>query len=174
MLHIFGFGGRWSSEGLLSGTSTSDPWFNGSNARLAFDDAGGVSYTGNKVPVEDLGGQGSRLSHWRSSLFDQEMMTAFACRGPSALSYITTSSFFDMGINVAVYGDDDFDFTARVCALGRMSNSWDSPFTVQTRYFEESTGREVGELSLQAVLSQRRSIPVRRPFVAPDVVSRRR
>ena len=174
MLHIFGFGGRWSSQGLLSGTSTSDPWFNGSNARVAFNDAGGLSYTGNKVPVENLGGQGSRLSHWRSSLFGQEMMTAFACRGPSALSYITTSSFVDMGIRVAEYGDDDFDFTATVCTLGRMSNSSESPFTVQTRYFEESTGREVGELSIQAVLSQRRSIPVRRPFVAPDVVSRRR
>jgi hypothetical protein len=139
-LHILGFGGFWEDQGLLSGRFTSDPWFNGAFARAAFNQAGGSNYTGNRVPVENVGGSGTALSHWRTSLFGGEMMQGFSCDGLAPISYITTESFFDKGIAVTQYGDDDFDVPFRGCPGGSGLAGRETPLAVPPSYIDESTG----------------------------------
>ncbi|MDE0708957.1 MAG: leucine-rich repeat domain-containing protein, partial [bacterium] len=65
--HVLGFGVTWSELGFLQDLSWDDPGadthFNGPQAIAAFDEAGGESYTGEKVPVQKMDG-----SHWRSEV----------------------------------------------------------------------------------------------------------
>ena len=85
--HTLGFGiDPWTDHNLLQNPSLGaynnrivpapDTHFSGANAIAAFNAAGGTSYTGAKVPVENtLGGSGSRDKHWRESVLDDELMT---------------------------------------------------------------------------------------------------
>ena len=158
MLHIMGFGGFWRSEFLVSGTLTSDPWFNGAFARLAFLASGGSSTRGPYVPVENIGGSGTVLVHWRTSLMSQELMTGYACGGPAPLSFITLSSFFDLGISVAAYGDDDYTVTYRGCA-GNLARAVEEPFTVVPIYRDERGG-----MVTETAMSRRRQARLRTPM----------
>ena len=60
-------------------------------AIAAFNDAGGRSYTGAKVPVE------SDRVHWRNSVFSNELMRS---GGGGALSAVTVQSLADIGYGV--------------------------------------------------------------------------
>ncbi len=112
MGHVLGFGVFWGGLGLLvpstcSGTSV-DPYFNGASAQAAFDAAGGTSYSGNKVPVENTGGAGTVCSHWRESVLGNELMTGWLDAGASPLSAITVQSLADMGYTVDASGADSY------------------------------------------------------------------
>ena len=78
----------------------SDPHFTGVAARTAFDEIGGGGYTGRRVPVEDTGGGGTRLVHWRETVFDNELMTGFIDPVSNPLSLVTIASLEDMGYEV--------------------------------------------------------------------------
>ncbi|KPK65220.1 MAG: hypothetical protein AMS21_05330 [Gemmatimonas sp. SG8_38_2] len=108
MGHVIGFGTVWDNLGLLIGAGGSDPYFIGVRAIEAFDRIGGASYTGNKVPVENTGGGGTRDSHWRESIFNNELMTGWIDAGLNPLSEQTVASFWDMGYLVNLDGADDF------------------------------------------------------------------
>ena len=77
--HALGFGSLWNAKGLLGEPSLSggtDPHFRGPRAQAEFDAAGGLAYTGKKVPVETFGGDGTADSHWRASVMgDAELMS---------------------------------------------------------------------------------------------------
>jgi hypothetical protein len=77
---------------------------------VAFDDVGGTGYTaGKKVPVEnEQGGGGTRDSHWRESVFDNELMTGFLNAGANPLSVVTVESFADLGYVVDPTGADAY------------------------------------------------------------------
>ena len=125
MGHVLGFGVLWGNMALLSDDNgllddcfpiaddpppplTTDPFFNGTLAIAAFNNNGGSSYTGNKVPVENDYGPGTRCGHWRESVLDNELMTGFA-EAPMTvmpLSELTVKSFADMGYTVAASGWD--------------------------------------------------------------------
>lgn len=166
MLHIMGFGGFWRSEFLVSGTLTSDPWFNGAFARMAFLASGGVSTRGQYVPVENIGGSGTALAHWRTSLMSDELMTGFACGGPVPLSFITVSSFFDLGIPVAVYGDDDYTVTYRGCAGNRV-RAVEEPFDVVPIYRDERGATLTdADMALRRRARLRTALPSRAPLPA--------
>jgi hypothetical protein len=103
MGHVLGIGTLWSQLGLLADPSLSggtDPHFTGPLAIAAFDAAGGAGYAGEKVPVEDTGGQGTADSHWRESVFASEIMTGFVGVGINPLSAITVRSLEDQGYGV--------------------------------------------------------------------------
>ena len=100
MLHVIGFGSTWTSVGLLSGSATTDPFFTGSQAIGAFNSLGGTAFVGNKVPVEGTGGSGTRNSHWRETVFKNELMTGFLNNGANPLSLVTVNSLADMGYTV--------------------------------------------------------------------------
>ena len=103
--HVLGIGLVWQRLGLLrnpaSDTSAPDTHFAGPLAIAAFDEAGGTSYGGAKVPVENLAGQGSRNSHWREGVLALELMTPRQHLGVAEpLSAITIQSLADLGYEV--------------------------------------------------------------------------
>ena len=87
-----------------------DTYFSGANAIAAFNDAGGSSYTGEKVPVENtVGGSGSQDSHWRESVLDNELMTPRIGEATThPLSAITIQSLADIGYRVDVTQADAY------------------------------------------------------------------
>ena len=106
MLHVMGFGIIWSELGLLSGASTSNPRFTGPNATAAYNRIFGLS--GSSVPVEASGGSGTRLSHWRESTFNTELMTGWLNGTTSPLSQITVASLADLGYQVNMSAVDTY------------------------------------------------------------------
>jgi hypothetical protein len=108
MLHVVGFGSIWTSLGLLSGSTTTDPFFTGSQAVAAFNAIGGAAFVGNRVPVEGTGGPGTRNSHWRETVFKNELMTGFLNNGTNPLSVVTAASLADLGYVVDGGAADPF------------------------------------------------------------------
>ena len=108
MGHVLGFSHVvWGLLDLLrnpaSDTSTPDTHFTGPLAIAAFDEAGGTGYVGAKVPVENMGGPGSRNSHWRDTVFAPELMSPYQRLGVAEpLSAITIQSLADLGYEVDV------------------------------------------------------------------------
>ncbi|HSK19308.1 MAG TPA: leishmanolysin-related zinc metalloendopeptidase [Longimicrobiales bacterium] len=99
--HVLGFPTIWSDPqfGLLQDTA-SNPYFSGTGALSAFQLAGGVAVNGVGVPVENTGGEGTRLSHWREAVLGNELMTGFISAGGNPLSAITIGSLEDIGYTV--------------------------------------------------------------------------
>ncbi|MEA2722932.1 MAG: hypothetical protein QOH59_703 [Gemmatimonadales bacterium] len=119
MGHVLGIGTLWDFQGLLADPSLSpsgtpnpgaDPHFTGSQAIAAFDNAGGLTYVGEKVPVEDMGGVGTADAHWRESVLDNELMTGFIGSGLNPLSRITIASLADQGYPVNFAAADPYSF----------------------------------------------------------------
>ena len=115
--HVLGFGLIWSDKDLLGDPSLDDNYnpvsppdthFSGPLAIAAFDDAGGASYQGKKVPVENQGGPGSQDAHWRESVFGDEIMSPFASDREEPLSAITIQSLADLGYAVDVSQADPY------------------------------------------------------------------
>lgn len=112
--HTLGFGSLWAERGLLGnpslpGSRGADTHFRGEGAITAFDAIGGTSYPGAKVPVEnESGGAGTRDSHWRNSVFLNELMTGSLSFGANPLSRVTLASLADLGYGVDLDGADDF------------------------------------------------------------------
>jgi hypothetical protein len=127
MGHVLGFGTLWGPTDfdLLedpadpSTPAIEDPHFTGPQAIAAFNAAGGTTYTGAKVPVMDIGGPGTRNSHWRDEVFDPELMTGFLTGGFNPLSAITVRSLQDLGYTVSVAGADPFTLTPAIRVAGQ-------------------------------------------------------
>ncbi len=92
--HVLGIGTVWTRKSLLTGTGGSDPQYTGIAARQAYNGLGGTSIN---VPVENQGGVGTRDSHWRETVFGNELMTGFIGGGYNPLSRITSRSLVDLG-----------------------------------------------------------------------------
>ncbi len=96
MGHVLGIGTVWVQKGLLQGAGTNNPTFIGANAMKEYGLLKGTGPT--PVPVENIGGPGTKGSHWRESVFDRELMTGFAESAPlMPLSRVTVASLKDMG-----------------------------------------------------------------------------
>lgn len=128
MAHVLGFGTLWPLQGLLADpvnldtTVQEDPHFIGPQAVDAFNEAGGSTYTGAKVPVEDVGSSGTANSHWRESVFGNELMTGFIDTGANPLSAISVAAMADAGYSINLSGADPYTLTAalRVGASRRL------------------------------------------------------
>ena len=103
MGHVLGFGTVWQAKGLLRNPADAssegiDTHFVGERAVARFDQAGGAEYPGAKVPVEHLGGPGTRNTHWRESVFGPELLTGIFDAGvPNPLSEVTIAALEDVG-----------------------------------------------------------------------------
>ena len=135
MLHVVGFGSIWTNKGLLSGSTTTDPFFTGAQAIASFNAIGGNVFVGNRVPVEGTGGPGTKNSHWRETVFKTELMTGFLGNGSNPLSVVTVSSLADLGYTVDTGAADPFAIVppfvappgaARVAAI-LMDDIWKGP-----------------------------------------------
>ena len=179
LLHVAGFPSLWTDLGLLRGNS-SDPWFAGTRAVSAFRDQlkPSLTYSGLGVPVENTGGLGSALKHWRSSLFSTEMMSAFGCGGQAPLSYVTLAAFLDMGLHVTEYGDDDFEVPLAGCPRSAQLRGAFEEFRPDVRNFvDETTGVRVSESEAYrraSMFAQRNAASRRQATPAVQLFGRRR
>jgi len=101
--HVLGFGLLWDVTNPSEGTAdpaTVDTHFPGPNAIAAFNAAGGASYTGGKVPVQNV--DPGPDAHWRYSMFAGELMApSISAQTGSALSAITIEALADLGYAVS-------------------------------------------------------------------------
>lgn len=106
MGHVLGIGSLWDHHELLRNPSRAaerevDTHFAGAKAIRAFDEVGGRAYAlGAKVPVENKGTRsGSDDSHWRKSVFGNELMNP-SVEASMPLSAVTVASLADLGYAV--------------------------------------------------------------------------
>jgi hypothetical protein len=119
--HILGIGTLWQSLGLVSGASSSNPIFTGAQARSAYNQLFGVTASG--VPVENTGGPGTRDSHWRETIFRNEIMTGWVGPGTNLpVSRVTVASLADMGYQVNYAMADSFTPTSTAIAAAAQSS----------------------------------------------------
>ena len=117
MAHALGFGTTFRWHALLRNpaegfqhtpgvTTLPDTHFAGPSAVNAFNEIGGASYTGAKVPVEndtEEYGAGGLDGHWRETVFESELMTASISTSSSVrepLSKVTIAALADLGYSV--------------------------------------------------------------------------
>jgi hypothetical protein len=130
MGHVLGIGTIWSSLGLLSGASTSNPTFRGVQATAAYNQLFGTSASG--VPVENSGGSGTRDAHWRDSIFRNELMTGWVGPGTNLpMSRVTVASLADIGYTVNMAMADPFTPSSSVIASVQASTGVSSPTPVR-------------------------------------------
>ncbi|MYB99003.1 MAG: hypothetical protein F4X60_10680, partial [Gemmatimonadetes bacterium] len=86
-----------------------DTHFAGPRAVAAFDAAGGAAYARAKVPVENGATEGFSDSHWRESVFGDELMSPLLTGDVQPLSLITIESLYDIGYEVNVGAADEFE-----------------------------------------------------------------
>jgi len=153
MGHVLGIGTLWSRTGLLlspslPSSSGADTRFTGTNSIAGFDAIGGTTYTlGGKVPVENTaGGAGTRDSHWRESVLQNELMTGFLNSGTNPMSMLTVRSMVDLGYTVNTGAADPFFLTLSLRAEGSTNDGvwmvddiWQGP-----RYVLSPSGRPIG------------------------------
>ncbi len=122
MGHILGIGTLWEDMGLLSGAGTSNPIFTGANATAQYNQIFGTNARG--VPVEATGGSGTADSHWRETVFTNELMTGWAGPGTNLpLSRVTIGSLADLGYTVNYAAADPYTPTAAGLSAGRSASS---------------------------------------------------
>lgn len=101
MGHVLGVGTIWDSKKLLKGAGRDNPTFAGKGAMDEYRllRPGGRR---KRVPVENGGGPGTRDSHWRETVFRNELMSGFIQAASNPLSRMTVASLGDMGYQVDV------------------------------------------------------------------------
>ncbi len=109
MAHVLGLGTIWDNLGLLINPAAMggmDPRFTGAqataeyNARFANMDP--------DVPAANTGGLGTLDSHWRESVFTNELMTGFLDPGVNPISRTTIAQFTDIGYVTDISQADPF------------------------------------------------------------------
>ena len=83
MGHVLGLGANWLFTGVVTDLLT-DPAYTGAAGVAAYQELGGDRF----VPLEQGGGWGTALGHWRESVFDDELMTGYLGRRPARLSRV--------------------------------------------------------------------------------------
>lgn len=106
MGHVLGIGTVWTFKSVLEGAGGPNPTFVGRNAMNEYGSLRGSGPT--PVPVENTGGGGTADSHWRDSVFRNEMMTGFVGSGDNPLSRMTAASLQDLGYVVDVNAAEEY------------------------------------------------------------------
>jgi len=98
MGHVIGIGTIWTHKGLLAGAGSANPTFTGTNAKREFGVLKGTAPVA--VPVENIGGAGTRDGHWRESVFKNELMSGYIAAPNNPISKLTVASLKDLGYEV--------------------------------------------------------------------------
>ncbi len=107
MGHVLGIGTVWARKRLLQGAGGTNPTFIGTTAKTEF---GILRGTGPEpVPVENSGGPGTADSHWRETVFRNELMSGFISAPGNPLSRLTVGSLQDLGYLVNLDAAEDYD-----------------------------------------------------------------
>lgn len=123
--HIMGFGTLWDDDWFgfvepATDTSVNDPHYFGASAVAAYQE---VVETATSIPVENTGGEGTRGSHWRESVFDRELMTGFA-ESDMFLSAMSIAAFEDLGYEVNLAAADDASLRSIMMSALRGDAEW--------------------------------------------------
>lgn len=102
MGHVLGIGTTWVGDGRIDDLVT-NPTYNGVAGNAAWHELGGSG----KVPVEDQGGPGTRVVHWRETTFNTELMTGYN-DGDERLSRVTIGALADRGYGVDLTAADEY------------------------------------------------------------------
>lgn len=100
MGHVLGIGTIWTFKGLLKNAGKPNPLFLGAKAKIEYGKLKGTPPT--RVPVENEGGPGTRDSHWRETVFRNELMSGFIAGQNNPISAMTVASLQDLGYEVDV------------------------------------------------------------------------
>ena len=100
MGHVLGIGTVWSHKRLLKNAGSDNPTFSGKGAMREYRALRGSGATSKRVPVENTGGPGTADSHWRETVFRNELMSGFISAAGNPLSRITVASLEDLGYAV--------------------------------------------------------------------------
>ena len=128
--YVLGIGTLWNLRGQLKNPSTSeevrDTHVISPLAEEAFDAAGGASYPGPKIPLEQDGSD----SQWRTSVFGSELMSGGWSRsGHVPTSAVTLQALADLGYKVDLSYADPFTLwsATATAALGADELGWEVP-----------------------------------------------
>lgn len=107
MGHVLGIGTIWGHKQLIKKAGTSNPSFTGKNAMREY----GVLRHGRskQVPLENTGGAGTADSHWRETIFRNELMTGFVGKAGNPLSRMTVASLQDLGYVVDMNASEPYN-----------------------------------------------------------------
>jgi hypothetical protein len=100
MGHVLGIGTIWGHKKLLRRAGTDNPTFAGKAAMREYRTLRGGGRTTRQVPVENTGGPGTADSHWRETVFRNELMSGFISAQGNPLSRLTAGSLQDLGYAV--------------------------------------------------------------------------
>lgn len=105
--HILGIsGGVWRQRSYLSGAGGADPRYTGPKGVAGYRAIGGRDTT---IAVENQGGSGTRDTHWRESVFGNELMTGYYNYGVrNPLSRMTIGALEDLDYVVNYDAADAF------------------------------------------------------------------
>ena len=106
MGHVLGVGTLWNTapfgfDRTLRAGPVTNPYFTGAKANVFWNAEGGEF----ELPIENMGGPGTALGHWRESTLRNELMTGFLNLGENPLSRITAGSMKDLGYGAASVGE---------------------------------------------------------------------
>lgn len=134
MLHVVGIGTLWTSFNLLSGGGTQFSRYTGAFGVGGCMTMGGSPVCPSSVPVENTGGAGTADSHWRESIFFNELMTGFVNTrltvpaGPlNPLSVMSIQSLADVGYTVNPKAADPFTIPGIAATRGAAQLNVDVP-----------------------------------------------
>jgi hypothetical protein len=149
MGHVLGYGSLWFLHGFFADTLTADPIYTGGFGRRVFDEIGGTSYTGgNKVPVENTGGSGTKLVHWRETTFDEELMTGILelAGTVTPLSRLSAASMVDLNYFVTLSASESYNqtFSLRFPSSGQIPLTEDN--IIPVLYAVDAAGRVTQKL----------------------------
>lgn len=134
MMHVLGFGTIWTDNAVLDTTDATDARFLGARARAACADAhSGGANCASTVPVHSADGVGSKFSHWRESLFTNELMTPFLTSGATPMSAMTIESLADLGYVVSTAMAQPFTVSGTFLQSARMADGPMIAFAEPTR-----------------------------------------
>ena len=134
MGHVIGFTDAiWQrKDGLITGRDTPQWAFVGQAAMAAYgelvDPTTGAPVGGGApppVPIEKQHGPGTRGSHWRETVFGNELMTGFVGAAPNPLGRITGGLFADLGYDVDLSACDHYELPShlQLAAMGMLASA---------------------------------------------------
>lgn len=131
MGHALGIGSVWEQLRLLVGKGGPNPRFKGSNAIREFHTLLAAAAPGTTlVPVENTGGEGTADSHWRESVFGNELMTGFIGTNHNPLSRMTIASLEDLGYTVNYDAAEEYNLPSAL-QLAMIGVGADKPHRLQ-------------------------------------------
>lgn len=120
MLHVLGFGSLWDQAAinLIVNAGTDSTGFTGAKAIAACLalPGGSAAKCSPRIPLEHGRGAGSDDSHWRESMFFNELMTPVINTPPNPLSAMTIASVGDMGYTVNLNVADAYSIPSAAIA----------------------------------------------------------